>query len=586
MPSAPGDSNGERATNHVNHGIINSECLITEEPLNTAAPIDVVCIGAGFSGLVTAIKFQEKKNINFKIYEKNAELGGTWLENRYPGCACDVPAHIYTYTFEPNPDFSQYYIGAEEIHRYLKAVAQKHKLEKYIQYNSKVISAIWNESDGVWNMEIEVSDGAGTHIFKRDANFLINASGLLNNWKWPQIPGLQSFSGHLSHSANWDAEHDFAGQTVAILGSGSSAIQIVPNLQPVVKHMKAFIRSPTWIAPSLGFVDPKNGGPKNFSYTEEEKKKFRDNPEEFLAYRKQIESDMNRTFDTFLKEGPKQKAAIEIFTMIMKERLGGDEKLSSTITPKWGVGCRRLTPGEGFLEALIKENVTVVSNEIARIEPEGIVTEDGILHKVDAIICATGFDTTYRPRFKLVGRKGMPLADLWEDMNDIEAYLAMAIPDFPNYFMFLGPNAPISNGTLIPVMEKQCDYMVEFAAKMQRQKIKAASVKQDVTHQLNIRHQKFLPRMVFTDPCRSWYKGGRADGKVIGIWPGSSLHYYEVISEPRYEDYEFTYHGHDPWSYLGDGWTQLEVDDKEQDHALDLAFYLMNPKQVLSMPKL
>ena len=565
---------------------IDHEYHILEEPLNSSAPVSIACIGSGVSGIATAIRIQESlQNVSFTIYEKNNDLGGTWLENRYPGCACDVPAHAYTYTFEPNPDYSRYYVGSVEIHAYLKAVAKKHDVEKYIVCNHKLVSATWNEALSQWELEIEVSQPGSDEksLFRRTCNVLINASGLLNNWKWPAIPGLSSYRGHLCHSAQWKSEFDWQGKNVAIIGSGSSAIQIVPELQPIIGKMKSFIRSPTWIAPSQGFVDPKNEGPKNFYYTAEEKKKFRDDPDEFLAYRKRIESDMNRTFDTVLKDSSKQKEAKFEFAKIMKARLGGDEELAEKLIPKWGVGCRRLTPGQNFLESLVKPNVEVITDEIIRIEPEGLVTADGTLHKVDALICATGFNTTYRPRFKLVGRQGIPLADLWEDTNAVEAYLAMAIPGFPNYFMFLGPNAPISNGTLIPVMEKQCEYMVSFISKLQRQKIHSFSVKPEVVKQLNQHHQKFLQRMVFSDPCRSWYKGGRADGKVIGIWPGSSLHYYETISEPRYEDWDYVYRNSNMWNYLGNGWTLLEAKDSETKSE-DLAWYLMKPAQVLEAP--
>ena len=332
---------------------------------------------------------------------------------------------------------SRYYIGSVEIHNYLKAVAKKHALERYINYHHKLTSAVWNEYRGVWELEFEISkpgDSQQAKVFRRECAVLINACGILNNWKWPSIPGLNDFKGHLCHSASWDRDYDFHGKRVAVIGSGSSAIQIVPELQAIVEHLHAFIRSPTWIAPSQGFVDPKTEGPLNFFYTEEDKRKFREDPDHFLAYRKDIESNINRTFDTFLKDSEKQRGAYVAFAKMMKQRLGGDEELSELLTPKWGVGCRRLTPGQNFLETLIKENVTVIKDEIDRIEESGLVTTDGTLHRVDAIVCATGFDTTYKPRFRLVGRQPTPLAELWADTNDIEAYLAMAIPDFPNYF--------------------------------------------------------------------------------------------------------------------------------------------------------
>ncbi|KAL9092133.1 MAG: hypothetical protein Q9165_004566, partial [Trypethelium subeluteriae] len=557
------------------------EDTIREEPLNTKRKIDVVCIGAGVSGLAAAIKAMCQL---MHTPTRSSRIQTSKFGHR-----------IVTRALMLKTRSSRYYIGSVEIHNYLKAVAKKHALGKYIKYNHKLTSAIWNEYRGSWELEFEVSTPENpqhTTVFRRDCAVLINACGLLNNWKWPVIPGLNGFRGHLCHSASWDRDYDFYGKRVAIIGSGSSAIQIVPELQRIAQHLSAFIRSPTWIAPSQGFVDPKTEGPLNFFYTDEDKRKFREDPDYFLAYRKSIESDMNRTFSTFIKGSEKQKGAFEEFAKMMKSRLGGDEELSELLTPKWAVGCRRLTPGQNFLESLIKENVTVIKDEIERIEEKGLVTADGKLHEVDAIICATGFDTTYKPRFKLVGRQQASLSELWADTNDIEAYLAVAIPDFPNYFsmpfstqVFNGPNAPISNGTLIPVLEKQCDYMLKMVQKMQREHIKAVCVRRSVTHQLNIRHQQFLRRMVFSDNCRSWYKGGRAEGKVIGIWPGSSLHYYEIISEPRYEDYEYVYQSRNMWNFLGNGETQLEADDADNGGKNDLSFYLTKPDEVLRAPE-
>lgn len=216
------------------HQTIGDGYEIRENPLSTPYRVSVVCVGAGVSGIAAAMCAQETlEDCDFTIYEKNGDLGGTWLENRYPGCACDVPAHAYAYTFEPNPDYSRYYVGSIEIHQYLKAVVKKHGIEKYIHYNHRLVSAEWNESKGVWSLELEVSslDSAEPTLFKRECTVLINACGLLNNWKWPAIQGLTSFQGHLCHSAQWK-DYKWAGKKVAIIGSGSSSIQIVPELQP------------------------------------------------------------------------------------------------------------------------------------------------------------------------------------------------------------------------------------------------------------------------------------------------------------------------------------------------------------------
>ncbi|OCT49455.1 putative sterigmatocystin biosynthesis monooxygenase stcW [Cladophialophora carrionii] len=555
-------------------GTPTNEYIIPDRPLRTKRHLRIVCIGAGVSGICLAIKLQQRMtDFDLRIYEKNADLGGTWLENRYPGCACDIPAHGY--------------VGSVELHNYLKAVAAKHDVNKYITYNHQMISAAWQEDRSVWQLHFEMTspeDPTARSSFTTECDVLLNATGSLNNWKWPDIPGLRDFKVFLTHSAHWEEGYDFKDKEIAVIGAGSSAIQIVPQLQPVVKHMTSFIRSPTWIAPSLGLIDPKDGSPSNFYYTDEQKREFRENPQKFLEYRKKIENEINRAAGVFIKDGLKQQIAFKVFTEYMKGRLGNDEAFAAALTPKWSVGCKRLTPGVNFLESLIKENVTVVNEAISKITAEGLVTCDGKLHKVDALVCATGFDTTYRPRFELLGRNKKPLHELWANTDDVEAYLAMMVPEFPNYFMFIGPNSPVANGSFMLVVEKQCEYVVSVLEKLQSEDIKALAVKRDITHQLNAHYAKYHERTVFSDRCRSWYKGGKVDGKVLGIWPGSSLHYYELIKNPRFEDFEFTYASNNPWSFLGDGRTSIEAEDEKQGGTLDLAWYLTTPESMLHAP--
>ncbi|KAK5051557.1 hypothetical protein LTR84_003209 [Exophiala bonariae] len=552
----------------------------------------IVCIGAGVSGIALAIELQQKlEDFELCIYEKNSDIGGTWLENRYPGCACDVPAHAYTYTFEPNPEYSQYYVGSSEIHDYLTKVVQKYDIRKYIHFNHKLVSAIWSKTLGVWDLDVEVSsqeDVPSTTIIKRSCNILINAGGVLNNWKWPEIPGLHDFRGPLIHSAQWQHDQDLHNKTVAVIGAGSSGVQIIPALQPIAAKLYAFIRSPTWIAPSRGFIDPPGeaNGKIDMVYTDEDKKKFRDDPDYFLQYRKSIESNLNRIIDVFLKDSQRQAGARQVFADTMKARLGADSVLVEKLIPSHSVGCRRLTPGQGFLEALRAPNVEVVTSETERAVADGLITTDGLLLKVDAIVCATGFDTSCRPRFRLVGEDAVDLAELWKNSDDVEAYLALGIPRFPNYFMFIGPNAPISNGTLIPVIERQASYMSSMIRrKYQRQRTKSFSPSVRATALLNQHHQKALQRYVWTDSCKSWYKSGKKEGKVIGPWPGSSLHYFEAIADPKYEDWEYTYWNNEAdsvgklgvdgmWQYLGNGSTLAELEDERTGGKEDLAWYL------------
>lgn len=489
------------------------------------------------------------------------------------------------------------YVGSQEIQRYLAAVADKHDVRKYIRFNHWVSSATWIDERGEWDLEITRLPSPGSskiRTFSISCNILINASGFLNNWKWPDIAGLHDYNGLLIHSAQWQEDKELSAKSVAVIGAGSSGMQIIPALQPTVGKLHAMIRSPTWVAPFQGFVDlPDADGRTNFFYTNAQKQEFRDNPTDFLEYRKNIESSLNRIFGLFLRDSPMQESARKDFAAIMGARLGGNAELSDKLVPQYAVGCRRLTPGQGFLEALTQPNVEVVTAEIDHATTEGLVTADGTLYKVDAIVCATGFDTTYRPRFPIRGR-GASLATRWASVDGVAAYMAMAVPDFPNYLMFTGPNSPVSNGTLIPVIEKQATYMAAMIRKYQRQRIKSFVPSVQATEALNRRHQRWLQRTVWTDDCRSTYKGGNKNGRVIGPWPGSSLHYFDAISEVRFEDWEYDYWvtdgeacevalGQGMWGYLGSGFTAKEETDRENGGGQDLAWYLVAPEDVLKI---
>lgn len=318
-------------------------------------------------------------------------------------------------------------------------MVQKYDIRKHIHFNHRLASAVWSKERGVWDLEVQVSTNGQFYtapVVKRSCNILINASGNLNNWKWPEVPGLHDFKGPLIHSADWQQDQNLDNKTVAVIGAGSSGIQIVPALQPKAAKLYAFIRSPTWIAPSRGFIDPPeySDGRTHLIYSDDDKKKFREDPDFFLQYRKSIEGNLNRIIDVFLKDSPRQIGARQAFADTMRARLGGNDALANKLIPNHSVGCRRLTPGQGFLEALLEPNVEVVTGEIERIVADGLLTADGFHIVVDAIVCATGFNTSYRPRFRLIGEENTDLAELWKNSDDVEAYLAMGVPRFPNYF--------------------------------------------------------------------------------------------------------------------------------------------------------
>lgn len=401
---------------------------ISEQPLFEKRRLRVVVVGAGAAGLQIAYKAERLlENVDLQIYEKNSDVGGTWLENRYPGCTCDIPSHSYQFTWARNPNWSAYYSGSEEIWKYMKDVAVKYDLEKYVQLKTTVESATWDEPSGHWQLQLLCPEG--NHVDDW-CDVLISASGVLNSWKYPDIPGLNLYKGKLMHSASWDQDYDLEGKTVAVIGGGSSAVQIIPNIQPKVGKLYAFLRSPVWVTTGFGARYAGPGG-SNFKYTEEQKKEFADDPEKLEKYSRDIEGELNKRFNLMHLNSKDQKNSRQLIADIMRDKLNND-KLAERLIPDFALGCRRMTPGSGYLESLSKENIEVLHQSVVRLTQTGVVDEKGVEHEVDAVICATGFDTSFTPHFKVMGRRG---ADIKEQFGDFpKGYLGITARNFPNLF--------------------------------------------------------------------------------------------------------------------------------------------------------
>lgn len=326
-------------------------------------------------------------------------------------------------------------MSSSEIQSYLKGVARHFDLEQFIRYNSKVTSATWSASAGTWTVEVDGGQPITSEI-------LVNASGILNNYKMPDIPGLPSFAGPVLHTAAWDPTVDLRGKRIAIIGSGASAIQVLPQLQPIASRVQVYIRTPSWICQPLGVPE---GMEPAHSYSEEEKASFRSDGAAYLQSRKDIESQFNSMFGVFVKGSPEQRDARARFEARMREVIR-DPRLQKALVPDFEVGCRRVSPGEPFLGALQEENVEPVFAAVEKVSADGIVA-GGVSRKADVIVAATGFNTSFRPRFPIVGLEGVDLRDAWKDTAT--SYMGTGVAGFPNYLIFLGPNTPISNGSAL-----------------------------------------------------------------------------------------------------------------------------------------
>ncbi|KAF9891223.1 hypothetical protein FE257_004787 [Aspergillus nanangensis] len=455
--------------------------------IDEGRPIKVICIGAGFSGILCAIRLPQRiPNLELVIYDKNHDIGGTWLENVYPGVGCDVPSHAYQYTFAGNPEWSKFYAEGAEIHGYLKDVAWKYQVEKYVQLEHFFQGAEWNETTQKWSIIVK---NLRTNEVKVDtADIFIRATGLLNKWKWPDIDGLHTYTGKLMHTARFDPSYDLVEKRIALIGAGSTGIQILPQIQAKAKRVFHYMKGKTWISPR-GYAAELGGGGNwgvcsyiyphiretyfffadNFAeYTAEQRERFATDPGDLLEYRRVVEHVMNKEQLAIFRG----TQALDDFWVeadaFMKEKLKKKPWIYESIRPAFPPGCRRLTPGPGYLEALVEDNVEFIGTGIKGVSPTGILDLNGDFHEVDAIICATGFDYSFSTRdTPIIGRNGITLDQMYDPHP--QAYMGVTVPNMPNYFMFLGPAAAPATGSFIPTLEATADYVIKCIQKLQRE---------------------------------------------------------------------------------------------------------------------
>lgn len=538
--------------------------------LGARRKLRVVVLGCGLSG-INFFKFAEDKaqNIDIQCYEKNEDIGGTWLENRYPGCACDIPSVVYQFPWRPAP-WSKYYSYSPEIWKYVKMVAEENDfIRKYVKLSHEVSSMSWDEETGQWTLA--VTDLKSGRQFSDHCDYVINATGVLNKWKWPDIEGLNSFKGTLLHSAQWNQAVDLKGKRVALVGAGSSAVQILPNIYDDVEKVYTWVRSKIWI--TAGFAQKFAGEDgANFSYTEEQQKLFEDS-DQYKAYCKMIEGELNQRFSFIINGSRPQRDAVDFSINEMKTKLSNKPELLEKVMPdNFFVGCRRPTPGNGYLEALASEKTIAFTSQLQRITEKGFIDPSGVEQEVDVIICATGFDTSYKPRLPIIVG-GTNMTEKYASEPNIPSYLSVGYPGVPNYMIFAGPYCPAAHGSFFPLIQAYSDYALEVIAKLQTDDIKSIRPKEDVTRQFLRHADTFLKRTAWTGPCSSWFKGGKSDGKP-SIWPGSRLHFLRLMEKVRFEDYEIEYLDKgNMWGFLGNGFHVCERDGS------DITWYLGRPEK-------
>ncbi|CAF1269684.1 unnamed protein product [Rotaria sp. Silwood1] len=478
----------------------------------------VIIIGTGFSGLGMAIKMNELGMDNYILIERHEHIGGTWYANKYPGCACDIPSNLYSYSFEPNPKWSHYFSRQAEIAEYLEYCTDKYDIRQHIQFNTNVTELTWLEERQLWQVTTESNNQE--KIFY--AQSIVLGCGLLSNPSYPtDILGIDQFQGRMCHTAKWDKTIDLNNKRVAVIGTGPSAIQTVPEIQQNVSELFVFQRTPAWILPRFDRL-----------ITDWEKNLYKRFPIIQKFMRVLIYWIMEFFALSFVYRWP-LKFLIEKLVKLNLERQVKDKELRKKLTPTWEFGCKRTLITNDWLSTLQKSNVKLVTNRIQEIKSHSILTYDGNEYPVDIIIWSTGFLAQEFP-LRVYGINGCSLADKWS--QTMQTYRGITVPNFPNFFILLGPNTALGHNSVVIMIEAQINYIAEAFFYMNQNNIRSIDIKQDVYEKFNENLQLQLKKTVWQKGgCRSWYQD--AKGNNTSIWPDFTWVYILLLKKFDYENY-------------------------------------------------
>lgn len=483
--------------------------------MSTTRELRVAIIGAGMSGILAAIKLREAGIENIVVYEKADRIGGTWRENTYPGLTCDVPAHSYTYSFEPYPDWSRYLAPGAEIQAYFEQVVEKYGIHEVIRFNQELARCEFTA--GQWHLEMK-------NGLKDTADFVIAATGVLHHIKYPDISGLASFRGALMHSAKWDHSVALDGKRIGIIGNGSTGIQIVSALAGKA-HLKHFQRSAQWIMPV-----------ENIVFTEDQKQAFATDSEllKGMQCEETYVKNVMRFTDAITDADSEGIRELQEIVTANLEQSVHDPQLREKLRPDYLVACKRLVYSPDYYQAIQHRDSELVTEDIESIESTGVRTRDGKLHELDVLVLATGYDVGafIRPA-EVLGRDGVRLNDAWA--QGPTAYMAISIPDFPNFAMLNGPTGPVGNFSLIDIAEHQWAYIAQLIELVRTGQCREVSASAEALDQYNKARIEAARQTVFASGCTSWYIG--ADGVPI-TWPWSYDRFVEEMAAPKMAAYE------------------------------------------------
>jgi cation diffusion facilitator CzcD-associated flavoprotein CzcO len=478
--------------------------------------VGIAIVGAGFGGLGMAIALKQQGVHDFVVLERASDVGGTWCANTYPGCQCDVPSNLYSFSFAPNPHWTHSYPLQPQIQRYLRGCAERFGILEHTHLSCEMQEAAWDGAAGRWR--IETSSG------RLSAKALVAAPGLLSEPTAPPIPGLERFGGTVFHTARWDHGHDLTGERVALIGTGATAIQVAPRIRPRVARLHVFQRTPGWVLPHLDRPIPR-GLRRLYARLPAAQRLARRG---VYALRESLAAGMTHHL-----------RLLWLFELVARAQLlvqVRDRALRAQLTPRYHIGCKRVLLSNTWYPTLTAPNAEVVTAPIAEVRERSIVTADGVERPVDTIILATGFRPTNPPiAHRLRSAHGQLLADVWN--GSPQAYVGTVISGFPNLFLLYGPNLNLGHSSIVYMLESQIHYVLQAIALLRRADVKAVDVRPAVQHAYNEDIARRLSTTVWdVGGCASWYLD--ANGRNSTMWPDYTFRYRRRVDRFDVADYD------------------------------------------------
>ncbi|HEV7915502.1 MAG TPA: NAD(P)/FAD-dependent oxidoreductase [Albitalea sp.] len=481
---------------------------------------ELIVIGAGFGGLGAGIRLKGAGRHDYLIIEQNRGVGGTWHANRYPGAACDIPSLLYSFSFAPNPDWSSNYPGQSEIESYLNRCVERYQLAPHLRLRTRVTAIDWDERAQRWTVRAEDATGAALCW---TARVIVSATGGLSRPKLPDIRGLAEFAGPVMHTARWQGEVPLAGRRIGVVGTGASAVQLVPQLVDRAAHLSLFQRTPAWVLPK-----------RERTLSRAERWLYERVPGLRAAARAFVYAAHELRAPGFVWK-PRLLQSFEPLVLARLRRQVRDPALREALTPRYRMGCKRILLANDFYPAVQRRNVRVVTAGIERVVADGVVTTDGQHHPLDVLVMATGFHAAEAMSpFPVRGCQGVELNQVWRD--GARAYLGTTVPGFPNLFLLTGPNTGLAHNSMVFMIESQLRYLLDALARMDRARLVSVDAKPEVADAFNSDLQRRMQRTVWsTGGCTSWYQ--TQDGKITTLWPGTTLEYRLRTWRFRLADY-------------------------------------------------